>query len=154
MTDSPERDRNNPTSGTSAVGSGRREIPTLDAIDRPSGPGSDGSVPVQTGRLKIATVHAASINDVEVESIGDAATVPPSDPYIGCTIDGRYKVETVLGQGGMGVVYLCRHKIIDKRVAMKVLRADMARDAEVTERFLIEAKAASAIGNLEKAEER
>ena len=47
----------------------------------------------------------------------------------------------------MGVVYLARHKVIDKRVAIKVLRADMARDHEITERFLNEAKAASSIGN-------
>jgi serine/threonine-protein kinase len=72
---------------------------------------------------------------------------PAPDSLVGKTIDGRYRVEMVLGEGGMGVVYLARHKVIDKRVAVKVLRADMAREKEMTDRFLQEAKAASSIGN-------
>lgn len=69
------------------------------------------------------------------------------DPYIGAIIDDRYEVEARLGEGGMGVVYRCRHLIIDKLVAMKVLRLDMVRNEEVTERFLNEARSASSIGN-------
>ena len=69
------------------------------------------------------------------------------DPYIGTTFDDRYKIEQLLGEGGMGFVYPARHKVIDKKVAIKVLRGDMAKDREIPDRFLQEAQAASSIGN-------
>jgi serine/threonine-protein kinase len=67
--------------------------------------------------------------------------------YTGTMLDGRYRIETILGEGGMGIVYLARHKVIDKRVAVKILRRDFAHQKEITDRFLQEAKAASSIGN-------
>lgn len=83
---------------------------------------------------------------------GSPGKPPPSsqsriDAYLGKTLEGRYAIEALLGEGGMGFVYLGRHKLIDKRVAIKILRGDLAADAEMTERFLNEARAASSIGN-------
>jgi serine/threonine-protein kinase len=83
----------------------------------------------------------------------DGAKLPPAeddrsvDPMIGTTIDGRYIVESLLGEGGMGTVYAARHAIIDKRVAIKVLRKEAAADESSAQRFIIEAKAASKIGH-------
>ncbi len=87
---------------------------------------------------------------IPVDFEKSSSTPPPPakiDPYVGKTIDGRYLVESVLGEGGMGVVYRGKHKVIDKKVAIKVLRGDMARNKEMLDRFLQEAKAASSIGN-------
>ncbi|GMV17787.1 MAG: hypothetical protein AMXMBFR56_60110 [Polyangiaceae bacterium] len=85
----------------------------------------------------------------QVPSSG-AAGVPSGrepDKYIGTTIDGRYVVESVLGEGGMGVVYKCKRKVFDRPAALKILRADLAKNTEVLDRFVTEAKAASGIGN-------
>ena len=58
---------------------------------------------------------------------------------------GNYRALSVLGEGGMGVVYLAEHPEIGRKVAVKVLHADFARDQQVLARFLNEARAANAI---------
>src|SRR5688572_5223739 len=50
-------------------------------------------------------------------------------------IIGKYKVLEQLGQGGMGTVYLCEHKFMRRRVAVKVLPAPKAQDPSALERF-------------------
>jgi len=70
-----------------------------------------------------------------------------SDPLVGKTIDGRYYVEKILGEGGMGLVYRGKHTILNKPLAIKVLRPDVSRDEEIISRFKQEAQSASSIGN-------
>lgn len=69
------------------------------------------------------------------------------DLLVGQTIDNRYFVEKRLGEGGMGLVYRVRHKILNQPLAMKVLRAEVSNQPEIIARFQREAQSASAIGN-------
>jgi tRNA A-37 threonylcarbamoyl transferase component Bud32 len=58
---------------------------------------------------------------------------------------GNYKIVKVLGEGGMGTVYLAEHPMIGKRVAVKMLRPDLGTDPGLVSRFFQEAKAVNEI---------
>ncbi|HEY6561105.1 MAG TPA: serine/threonine-protein kinase, partial [Polyangiaceae bacterium] len=70
---------------------------------------------------------------------------PSANPLLGTVIDKRYDVLEVLGEGGMGTVYRVRHVALGRQFALKALRRDMAADAELSARFIQEAKAAAAV---------
>ncbi|WP_437682422.1 protein kinase domain-containing protein [Sorangium sp. So ce131] len=63
----------------------------------------------------------------------------------GSVLAGKYRVERLLGQGGMGLVVGARHLHLDEPVAIKVLRDELAREPAIVERFLREARAAAKI---------
>jgi serine/threonine protein kinase len=60
---------------------------------------------------------------------------------------GEYRIEKLVGQGGMGQVYGAVHPLIGKRAAIKVLRGELCSDAEAIERFVLEARAVNQIGH-------
>jgi tetratricopeptide (TPR) repeat protein/tRNA A-37 threonylcarbamoyl transferase component Bud32 len=60
---------------------------------------------------------------------------------------GHYHILGKLGSGGMGEVFLAQDTKLDRKVALKVLRADVASDRDHVRRFIREAKAASAISH-------
>lgn len=66
---------------------------------------------------------------------------------VGDSVEGRYKILKALDHGGMGDVFLAEHQLIKRRVALKLLRADLAEDADVLERFMNEARAAGTLGH-------
>jgi serine/threonine-protein kinase len=65
----------------------------------------------------------------------------------GDVVDGRYRVLRRLADGGMGTVFLAEHMLIKRRVAIKLLHADLATDRGMVRRFLNEALAAGTIGH-------
>ena len=69
------------------------------------------------------------------------------DPLIGQTLAGKYRIEKLIKTGGMGSVYRGKHVLMDKTVAIKVLRPALAGDDAVVARFSREAKAASKISH-------
>src|SRR5688500_5365602 len=72
---------------------------------------------------------------------------PKVDPLIGRVLEGRYRIEKQIGEGGMGIVYLARHTVLGKKLAVKVLRGHMAKVEDIGERFIKEARSASEIGH-------
>ena len=69
------------------------------------------------------------------------------DPLIGRTIGGRYRLIQRLGSGGMSSVYLARHVLIDRLMAIKTLRRDLAQDPVQRDRFIREARAVNRINH-------
>jgi len=67
------------------------------------------------------------------------------DPALGKVIAGRYRLEARIGEGGMGVVYRARHVLIDRVVAVKLIRPDLRGETHLRAWMLREARAANRV---------
>lgn len=74
------------------------------------------------------------------DEMSSEGAAPPITP--GTVLAGKYRVESVIGQGGMGVVVEARHIQLEERVALKFLLPEYARHPDASARFLREARAA------------
>jgi serine/threonine-protein kinase len=72
---------------------------------------------------------------------------PEVDEYVGKTLAKKYRVEALIGEGGMGKVYRSRQLALDKPVVLKVLRQSLLSDERTVARFQREAKAASRLNH-------
>src|SRR2546429_5023464 len=66
----------------------------------------------------------------------------PLERYVGQILDEKYRLERLLGQGGMGAVYLATHLGTERYVALKLIAPQFMRNPEFVERFKREARAA------------
>ena len=70
-----------------------------------------------------------------------------NDKYIGQVLDKRYEILELIGEGGMALVYKARDTRLDRLVAVKIMREEMAADEEVRRRFVAESHAVAMLSN-------
>ena len=70
---------------------------------------------------------------------------PPSEPKVGATLDGRYRLDALIGEGGGGQVYRATHLALDRPVAVKVLLQELEVSDVAKARFEREAKTLAAL---------
>src|SRR6185369_17025656 len=104
---------------------------------RPAGDRQSASTPAMARDDKVDPTMPA----------GDPAAPGEADPLIGRVVSERYRILRKVGQGGMGVVYLAEHALIEKKIALKILFPELTRRSDLVARFLQEAKSASRIGH-------
>ena len=109
--------------------------------------GSSGEPRAKVEALNVGWYNPhMSVTNPELGSAPPSVQVDESggDPLIGIDLGG-FKVVKLLAAGGMGLVYEAMHPAIGRRAAVKVLKPEVAADAEWTKRFLSEARALGAI---------
>ena len=69
------------------------------------------------------------------------------DPYIGKMLDNRYEILEPIGKGGMAVVYKAKCHRLNRLVAVKILKSDLAQDADFRRRFNAESQAVALLSH-------
>jgi len=93
--------------------------------------------------MKYCTLCQSKYDD-NVSFCSTDGEVLEDDPssFVGSVLDGQYQIESLLGKGGMGAVYLARHILLGDRVAIKILPPEVRSNAEWLRRFRREGQAA------------
>jgi len=76
-----------------------------------------------------------------------SAEKPAAGPLLGTILEGRYRIESLLGEGGMGAVYSATDLRLEKLVAVKVMARELTANAEALARFHREARVTSGLGH-------
>ncbi|MGE3636034.1 MAG: serine/threonine-protein kinase, partial [Sandaracinaceae bacterium] len=87
----------------------------------------------------------SSLDEAAFEIPAPSLSDDDDDDIIGKIIDGRYQVESLIGAGGMGFVYMTMHVQLGQRYVLKTLRPELMSSESSRERFLREARSTSMI---------
>lgn len=85
--------------------------------------------------------------ELEPPQAGDSDPIGPRDSLIGTTLDGRFYIEEVLGQGGMSVVYKAKQLRVNRYVAIKTIRMQVDTHSTVAQRFMREVETLVALSH-------
>ena len=142
-----------PTVQATPVRAGAAATPApADAVDS----GADTAVASRSQRMAAltpaATPAAASSDSADVsgaDTMGadGGGAADSTDSLVGTILEQRYEILRKIGQGGMGAVYEATHKLIGKRVAVKILLDKYAQKDQIVARLEQEARLASSIGH-------
>ncbi|HEX8408840.1 MAG TPA: protein kinase [Thermoanaerobaculia bacterium] len=133
--------------GNEVLSAATREEVRLKWLPQPLPVASLPLVSVTTGMMP--SLGSASMATMRMDATAAGITAPPTaqaDLSLGHLFAGRYKIESILGRGGMGVVYKATDAQLDETVAIKTLPGDvMTRSPEDLERFKREIRLARKI---------
>ncbi|HJK97247.1 MAG TPA: serine/threonine-protein kinase, partial [Polyangiaceae bacterium LLY-WYZ-14_1] len=141
-TDDGDRPRDEGTGGAGGAETGMGVSPGR-ADDGGSSPGQEGRGEDQTGTHRRLEEAAAALARSGIAGGGTPVPTPSSDPYLGRVLDDRYRIVQRLGTGGMGAVFVGEHLGLQKKVAIKVVKQELAGNDDVAQRFAREALASA-----------
>jgi serine/threonine protein kinase len=99
--------------------------------------------------LRTAVTPAGSVTSLPASALGNGApgkaTLLPDGLLTPGSVLGEYRIEALIGRGGMGIVYLAERPRLGSKVALKLLSAELAADERFRDRFVRESQMASAL---------
>ena len=98
--------------------------------------------------LRTAVTPAGSVTSLPASALGNGAPGKANmsgRPAHARSVLGEYRIEALIGRGGMGIVYLAERPRLGSKVALKLLSAELAADQRFRDRFVRESQMASAL---------
>ena len=121
--------------------------PTADITEESTPGASPAPASTQSNPFDPSTANSTieAVSETAGPSVSGLSMTRMSSPRPGDLLFGRYRVERLLGRGGMGEVWLVRHEILRDQFALKLIVPGAAIDEETVQRFVLEAQVMRAL---------